>query len=231
MKHRRLTTLVLVGLAAGLVSACVRTSDGTPVAGEAAQSATSAPSAMPRPTDDTELTQPGVMPTTRQPIPANTVTCPQPMQPASTMTAEVPDAAAPKITVAVPDRFSPSMGSGDVGARLDGPQGMSATVTITATQLDPTAAFTDYADRVVAEAAVSSVSVLPAPLCGYSGQKLLGAWSDTPQNAVEFADRIVHVWTNTNDYLVAVHVQAPTGTQGFDAVSSLLTGDFEIGIP
>ena len=98
-------------------------------------------------------------------------------------------------------------------------------------QADPAAAFTEYADKVVAEAAVSSVSVLPAPLCDYSGQKLLGAWSDTPQNAVEFADRIVHVWTNTNDYLVAVHVQAPTGTAGFDRVSSLLTEDFEIGIP
>ena len=123
------------------------------------------------------------------------------------------------------------MGSGDVGARLDGPHGMSATVTIAATQLDPAAAFTEYADRVMAESAVSSVSVLPGPLCGYSGQKLMGVWSDTPQNAVEFADRIVHVWTNTKDYLVAVHVQAPTGTAGFDAVSSLLTEDFEIGIP
>ncbi len=228
MKHRRWTTLVLVGLAAGLVSACVRTSDGTPVAGEAARTATSA---TPHPTEDTELTQPGVIPTTRQPIPANTVTCSQPIKPAITMTAEVADRAAPKITVAVPDRWSSSMGSGDVGARLDGPEGMWATVTIAATPLDPAAAFTEYADKVVAEAAVSSVSVLPAPLCDYSGQKLLGAWSDTPQNAVEFADRIVHVWTNTNDYLVAVHVQAPTGTAGFDRVSSLLTEDFEIGIP
>ena len=59
----------------------------------------------------------------------------------------------------------------------------------------------------------------------------MGAWSDTPQNAVEFADRIVHVWTNSGDYLVAVHVEAPTGTAGFDAASSLLTDDFEIGIP
>ena len=91
---------------------------------------------------------------------------------------------------------------------------MSATVTIAATQLDPAAAFKKYVDDLMAESAVSSVSVLPGQLCEFSGQKLMGAWSDTPQNAVEFKDRIVHVWTNSgNDYLVAVHVEAPTGTQ------------------
>ena len=78
----------------------------------------------------------------------------------------------------------------------------------------------------------SVVSVMPAELCGYSGQKLMGAWSDTPQNAVEFADRILHIWTNSgNSYLVAVHVEAPTGTPAFDAASALLTEDFEIGLP
>ena len=65
--------------------------------------------------------------------------------------------------------------------------------------LDPAAAFTEYADEVMAVSAVSSVSVLPAELCGYSGQKLMGAWSDTPQQSVEFLDRIAHVWTNTDE--------------------------------
>jgi len=60
----------------------------------------------------------------------------------------------------------------------------------------------------------------------------MGAWSDTPQNAVEFTDRIVHVWTNSGtDYLVAVHVEAPTGTAGFDDAASALTEDFEIVLP
>ena len=109
---------------------------------------------------------------------------------------------------------------------------MWATVTIAQTQLDPTAAFRKYADDLMAESAVSSVSIIPAELCGYSGQKLMGAWSDTPQNAVEFSDRIVHVWTNSgNSYLVAVHVQAPTGTRGFNAAADVLTEDFEIGLP
>ena len=83
----------------------------------------------------------------------------------------------------------------------------------------------------MAVSAVSSVSVLPAELCGYSGQKLMGAWSDTPQQSVEFLDRIVHIWTNTDNYLVAVHVQAPAGTDGFDAASTVLIEDFAVGIP
>ena len=148
------------------------------------------------------------------------------------MTAQVSDPHAPKITVGVPDGWSMSAGSGDIGGQLAGPDGLTATVTIAATQLDPAAAFKKYADDLMEEAAVSSVSVLPGQLCDYSGQKLMGAWSDTPQNAVEFEDRIVHVWTNSGtDYLVAVHVQAPTGTVGFDEAASLLTEDFEIVLP
>ena len=97
---------------------------------------------------------------------------------------------------------------------------------------DPAAAFRKYADDLMAESAVSTVSVLPGELCGYSGQKLMGAWSDTPQNAVGYEDRIAHIWTNSGtNYLVAVHVQAPTGTPGFDAAAALLTEDFEILLP
>jgi hypothetical protein len=172
------------------------------------------------------------MPTTRAPVSPNTIACWQPVKPAVRMTAEVDDPQAPRITIGVPDGWSMTAGSGDVGGRLEGSRGMWATVTIAQTQLDPTAAFRKYADDLMAESAVSSVSIMPAELCGYSGQKLMGAWSDTPQNAVEFSDRIVHVWTNSgNSYLVAVHVQAPTGTRGFNAAADVLTEDFEIGLP
>ncbi|HEY0804786.1 MAG TPA: hypothetical protein VGD84_06970, partial [Pseudonocardiaceae bacterium] len=137
-----------------------------------------------------------------------------------------------KITVGVPDGWSMSGGSGDIGGQLAGRDGMSARVTIAATQLDPAAAFKKYADDLMGESAVSSVSVIPGQLCEYSGQKLMGAWSDTPQNAVQFEDRIVHVWTNSGtDYLVAVHVEAPTGAAGFDGAASVLTEDFEIVLP
>jgi hypothetical protein len=227
--------LVALGLAC-LVAGCVRTSDGVPVAADlsttAASSAPSAPSATSQPTQGSDPSAFGVVPTKRAPVPPNTVACSQPIKPGVRMAAQVKDPQAPKITVDVPEGWSMSAGSGDIGGQLAGPDGMTATVTIAQTQLDPAAAFKKYADDLMEEAAVSSVSVLPGQLCDYSGQKLMGAWSDTPQNAVEFKDRIAHVWTNSgNDYLVSVHVQAPTDTAGFDDAASVLTEDFEIVLP
>jgi hypothetical protein len=224
--------LAALGLAC-LVAGCVRTSDGVPVAADLGATAPrSAPSATTQPTQESDPSMFGVVPTTRAPVPPNTMACSQPIEPGVRMTAEVKDPAAPKITVGVPDGWSMSAGSGDIGGQLGGPDGMSASVTIAATQLDPAAAFKKYSDDLMGESAVSSVSVMPGQLCEYSGQKLMGAWSDTPQNAVEFNDRIVHVWTNSGtDYLVAVHVEAPTGTHGFDDAASLLTEDFEIVLP
>jgi hypothetical protein len=225
-----------VGLAAlaltCLLSACVRTSEGVPVASDRAAPTSSAPSATAAPTQQGEPSRYGVVPTTRTPVPPNTIACSQTIKPSVRMTAEVDDPQAPRITVGVPDKWSMTAGTGDVGGQLDGPGGMQATVTIAQTQLDPADAFRKYADDLMAESAVSSVSVLSGELCGFSGQKLMGAWSDTPQNAVEYEDRIVHVWTNSGtNYLVAVHVEAPTGTPGFDSAAALLTEDFEIVLP
>ena len=228
MKRIGLVTLAL----ACVLTACVRTSDGLPVADEGGPVPVApSPSATTNgPTPQTESSF-GVLPTTKAAIPPNTVACSQTIQPSVRMTAEVDDPQAPKITVGVPDKWSMTAGTGDVGGKLDGPGGMEATVTITSTPLAPGAAFRKYADDLMAESSVSSVSVLPGELCGFSGQKLMGAWSDTPQNAVEYEDRIVHIWTNGGTYLVAVHVQAPTGTPGFDSAAALLTQDFEVLIP
>jgi hypothetical protein len=225
-------TLVLLTSVTPLVSSCVRTDEGVAVRSETAVTSTAEhPQKPTKSTEDSGSAAPGVVTTTRSPVPAATVGCPQPVSPAVSAVAQVSDPAAPKVTVAVPDGWSQEPGSGDVGLRLQGPDGMFATVTIAQTKLEPAEAFTEYADEVMAVSAVSSVSVLPAELCGYSGQKLMGAWSDTPQQSVEFLDRIVHVWTDTGDYLVAVHVQAPAATAGFDAASSVLIEDFAVGIP
>jgi hypothetical protein len=224
--------LVLLCVMAPLASSCVRTNNGLATrSDEAATTVTPSPQRPTQPSEDAGPAAPGIVATSRAPIPPNTVTCSQPVSPAVEAVAQVSDPAAPRITVAVPDGWSTASGSGDVGLRMEGPDGMSATVTIAQTQLGPADAFTEYADKVMAVSAVSSVSVLPAELCGYSGQKLMGAWSDNPQRSVEFLDRIVHIWTNTNDYLVAVHAQAPAGTHGFDAASTVLIEDFAVGIP
>jgi hypothetical protein len=226
------TTLVVLSLTASLASACVRTDDGVAVRSQdAVTTSRMLPAPTPRSTEDAGPAAPGIVATSRAPIPPDTVTCSQPVRPAVEALAQVSDPAAPRITVAVPDGWSVKPGSGDVGIRMEGPDGMSATVTIAKTQLAPAEAFTEYADKAMAVSAVSSVSVLPAELCGYSGQKLMGAWSDNPQQSVEFLDRIAHIWTNTDSYLVAVHVQAPSGTHGFDAASTVLIEDFAVGIP
>jgi hypothetical protein len=236
----RSAALVGLCLTALVVSACGKTSEGVPIADEAVSSAmpsaTSATAAAPStraiPTAEADLTEPGVVPTTRTAVPAGTVTCElTDPPPDGVATATVADPAAPTITVALPAGWSSGPGDGDVGAKLTGPDGIWATVTIAKTTLDPAAAFKKYADDAMGASAVSSVSVLPADLCGYSGQKLLGSWSDAPEQAVEFGDRIAHIWTNAGDYLVTVHVQGPASTPDFDPFTSPMMNDFGIEIP
>ncbi len=222
-------------LAAALVSSCGRSADGVAVtAGSASPTSTSVVAApATTTTTTTSSTEPpassvyGVVPTTRAAVPS----CDQVSTATATTVAVVADPAAPRITLGVPAGWTVAPGSGDVGARLSGPDAMSATVSITPSPVDAATAFTRYSDRVMAAAPISSVSVLPAELCGYSGQKLMGNWSDAPGQSKEFADRIAHIWTTTKDYLVAIHVQAPTGSPGFDAATSVLMDDFGIGIP
>lgn len=227
----RILLILLILLAPG-ASGCVRTDQGMAVRGaDTTSTAGERPKPSAAPAEDLGPAAPGVAPTSRAPIPPNTVTCAQSVKPAVSAVAKVPDPAAPTITVAVPDGWSAEPGSGDVGVRLQGPDGMLATVTIAQTQLGPMEAFTEYADQVMAVSPVSSVSVLPAELCGYSGQKLMGVWSDNPAQSVEFLDRIVHIWTNSGDYLIAIHVQAPAATAGFDAAATVLIEDFAVGIP
>ena len=59
----------------------------------------------------------------------------------------------------------------------------------------------------------------------------MGTWADNPDRSITYRDRIAHIWTNAKDYLVAIHVQAPSGTPGFDAAADQITGDFGIGLP
>jgi hypothetical protein len=181
-------------------------------------------------TDEPESSQPGVLETTRVPVPPEAVVCQQ-EEPGETAVATVADPAAPQISVRVPSGWSSTPGPGDVGAVLSGPDGMTATVTIAATPLDATAAFARYGDDVMAKYPISTLSLLPGDFCGFSGQKLVGTWAEDPDKSIEYHDRIAHIWTNTGNYLVAVHVEAPSGTPGFDAAASILTAKFGIVIP
>ncbi|KUI45061.1 hypothetical protein AU197_12480 [Mycobacterium sp. IS-1590] len=217
-----------------LLTACVDNSEGVPVAEEAVVSDTtisntSTPSSTVPSDPQAETAQPGIVPTP-QPSAASGA-CNLAGPPPEQVSAAVPDPAAPKITVALPAGWSTTAGQGDVGLRLTGPDGMWATVTIAKTSLPPAEAFERYADDAVAASDISTLSVLPAELCGYSGQKMLGSWADSPGPAVEFGDRIAHIPTSTGDYLVAVHVEAPAQTAGFDPLTSPLLGEFGIIVP
>ncbi|KAA0099028.1 hypothetical protein CIW49_12200 [Mycolicibacterium sp. P1-18] len=144
-------------------------------------------------------------------------------------TAQPADASAPRIVVAVPEGWTSAPTPG--GLALTGPDGMTGTVDVGPTTLDPAAAFEKYTDDVSDSAPISSVSVLPAEHCGYSGQRLMGVLSGGPDGARVYEDRIGHVWTNDGDYLVVIHVAAPQGSPAFDAAATTLTADYAITLP
>ncbi len=57
------------------------------------------------------------------------------------------------------------------------------------------------------------------------------AFADGPPGTRAFADRITHIWTNTDKYLVATHLEGPADTPGFDAAKTALMQDFAVVIP
>ncbi|OBK73131.1 hypothetical protein [Mycobacterium sp. 1164985.4] len=230
MKNAAWSTIALTCL----LTSCIDNSEGTPIAEEAVVSdttisvSTAPPSSTTSPAAEADTEQPGIVSTTASPSPAGSA-CDMPDPPYEE--ASVSDPAAPKITVVLPAGWSTTQGEGDVGLRLAGPDGMSASVTIAKTTLPPAEAFDRYADEAMAASDISTLSVLPAELCGFSGQKLLGSWADSPEHAVEFGDRLAHIPTTSGEYLVAVHVEAPAQGADFDPLTSPLLGDFGIVIP
>lgn len=234
--RRGIAALNVVLLAVVSVAGCTRPGAGTPVA-DGSYPATTAgrltgttTSVLPTPSPAGAHPDFGVVPTS-EPIRTGAVTCQPSQRPPVGVTAQVADPGAPLLTIAVPDGWTMQGGTGDIGARMAGPEQMSATVTIVATALSPQAAFADYADRLTSGFSVSSLSVLPAELCDYSGQKMTGVFSGGAGAATEFADRVAHIPTGSGTYLVSVHTEAPVGNPAFDAASAELTGQIEVTIP
>jgi hypothetical protein len=116
-----------------------------------------------------------------------------------------------------------------VALTLSGPDDMTGTVTIAATTLDPAAAFADYAAMLRRSKPGLQMDTAGAKSCGYSSQKLTGTFPG-PSGTLDFADRITHIWTNTNKYLVIIHLDRPKGAPGFDAETALMQ-DFAVVIP
>ncbi len=212
----------LLCLPAGLAVACEKTTGGTAVSGTA-PSITS-----PARLSDPAEPVPGVETTRPDHMPPNALVCfPSPTG-RSTMAA-VSDPVAPKITIPLPDGWNPAPGTGDVALTATGPDGMSVRVIMTPTDLEPGGAFLRYMADLRTAQPSAKVTVAAAQFCGYSSQLLSGTFGAA--GAVDFADRITHIWTNTRAYLVAIHLEGPAGAPGFDAAKSTVMQQFAVVIP
>jgi hypothetical protein len=211
---------------AGVLAGCGKTTGGNAVRASGTTSSSTTPPTTPRKSDPAEPV-PGVQVTPPDHIPPNALAC----LPAATgngrMTpASVPDPVAPRLTVPLPDGWTSAAGSGDVALTATGPDGLSAKVTITPTDLEPGGAFLRYgADLRTAKPGIQ-VSVDAAQFCGYSSQLLSGS-----ADGIGFADRITHIWTNTKAFLVVVHVEGPANAPGFSAAKTTVMQQFAVVIP
>jgi hypothetical protein len=225
--------LTATGLAAtALLSGCVRPVEGNAVrAGKPVTPGTTNPSTTEQPTTSRGVPVPGIETTLPDHIPPNAFVCfPEPSGIGVGTVAQVADPAAPRLTVTVPDGWTSEPGQGDVALTLSGPDGMTGTVTIAATTLDPAPAFADYAATLRRSRPGLRVDTAGAKFCGYSSQKLTGAFLGPP-GTLNFADRITHIWTNTDKYLVTMHLEGPADAPGFDAAKTTLMQDFAVVIP
>jgi hypothetical protein len=214
-------------LAVGLLTGCVKTSPG--VAVRANEPILSTKSTAQHPTGGTGV--PGIETTLPDHVPPNAFVCvPEPTGIGVGTVAQVADPAAPRITVARPDGWTADPGQGDVALALSGPDGMTGTVTIAATTLDPAAAFADYAGMLRRSKPDLQLDTADAKFCGYSSQKLTGTFLGSP-GTIGFADRITHIWTNTNSYLVTIHLEGPADAAGLNAAKAALMQDFAVVLP
>jgi hypothetical protein len=174
---------------------------------------------------------PGVETTVPSHIPPLAVTClPRPAAGGHLAMARVSDPVAPKIMVHLPDGWNSVVGTGDTALTFSGPDGVSGTVTIAETALEPGGAFLKYAVDMRDSRPRVKFTAVAAQFCGYSSQQLAGTFQ-VPSGTFDFADRLTHIWTNTKKYLVAIRLQVPAGAPGFDAAKSVLMQEFAVVIP
>lgn len=235
--------VITIVVTAGVLCACTGKTGGDAVAAESSvepvASSTTAPPASATASSTSEPGRPdmpafGVVETTRRPLGPDAQTCETPERPAGAHEVSFVQGSkpgTPVVTIMVPEAWTTAVAQDDTTMTLTGPGALTGTVTVSPTELGPAEAFEKYSDDVTATAPISSVSVLPGELCGYSGQKLMGMLSGGEGPPIEYEDRVAHVWTNGPSYLVAIHVEGPQGDAALSAASDVILGDFGIRIP
>lgn len=220
----RATEAIALCLLAGVAVGCEKTTSGNATSGTA--SSTTSTTRVPDPAEPV----PGVETTLPDHIPPNALVCFPPPPASGSMTkASVADPVAPVLTVPLPDGWPSAPGTGDVALTATGPDGLAVRVSITRTDLEPGGAFLRYATDLRTASPGAKVTVTAAQFCGYSSQLLSGTGGGAGAN--DFADRITHVWTNTQKYLVVVHLEGPGKAPGFDAAKSTVMQQFAVIIP
>lgn len=228
MTELPLRVLCAALLATGVLSGCIRNIDG--MAAWTGGSAGSAPQSRP-PRTSHGAAVPGIETTLPEHIPPNAFVCfPGPASGGMGTVAQVVAATAPRITFTLPDGWASEPGQGDLALSLSGPDSMTGAVTIGATKLGPAAAFSEYADTLARSRPDLQVDAVGAKFCGYSSQKLTGSFTG-PTGAIAFADRLTHIWTNSDNYLVVIHMEGPADVPGFVAAKAALMQDFAVVIP
>lgn len=212
---------VLLGMVAAV--ACTRLVDGTGVTRDGA---------VQRPTVTVSPDpQEGVVPTTRVPVAPGAVLCnPHPDPVAEGATSVTLALAALMVEIAMPATWDATPGADAGSVDLTGPDGFTGSVTATPTDLDPQAAFEQVADDLMGRAPLSQQTHFAAPSCGYSGQRITGTWSETGASFVAYSDRVVHIWTNSDSYLVVVHIEGIAGLPAFTEAEKLMMREFRITI-
>lgn len=174
---------------------------------------------------------PGIAPTRSEPIPANAINCVlTPGGNGEEITATVADPAAPRITIRVPEGWATESGTGNTALTMSGPRLMSATVGIAPTNPAPESVFLRYTAGLGGAMQRLKFVVTGAQFCGNSSEILTGTLR-SESTRIDFADRITHIRTNNNCYLVTIHIEAPADTAEFGAAKSVLLQDFGIVIP
>src|SRR5258708_3547304 len=114
---------------------------------------------------------------------------------------------------------------GDTALTSTGPDGMSGVVRIAESVLEPGGAFLKYAADMRDSRRGVRYSAAGAQFCGYSSQKLTGAFQGRGGHFRPRRPRDPHPEQHAK-YLVAIQLQGPAGAAGFDAAKSALMQEF-----